>query len=44
MKAAAREETRLYKDACEDLRASITPLVCTVDGESDRELIPFKKE
>jgi hypothetical protein len=43
MRAAAQEKKRLYKDACEDLAGSFTPLVCTVDGVFHREFIAFQK-
>ena len=43
MRAAVREKRRLYNDACEDLRATFTPLVCTVDGVFHREFEAFQK-
>jgi len=43
LRSAVREKKRLYGDTCEDLRASFTPLVCTVDGVCHREFIAFQK-
>ena len=43
LKSAAREKRRKYQHVCEDIRASITPLVCTVDGCLHREFEAFLK-
>ena len=43
MRAAVREKRQLYGNACEDLRASFTPPVCTVDGVFHREFVAFMK-
>ncbi len=43
MRAAVKEKKKLYKDACEDLAGSFTPLVCTVDGVFHREFVAFLK-
>ena len=43
MRAAVREKRQLYGNTCEDLRASFTPLVCTVDGIFHREFVAFMK-
>jgi len=43
MASAVRAKRRLYNEAWEDVRASITPLVCTADGAFDREFVAFQK-
>jgi len=41
LKNAVTAKRRLYNTVCEDIRASITPLVCTVDGCLHREFLAF---
>mmetsp|Transcript_17208 Transcript_17208/g.22377 ORF Transcript_17208/g.22377 Transcript_17208/m.22377 type:complete len:114 (+) Transcript_17208:140-481(+) len=44
MRSAVQRKKRLYNEACEDLRASFTPLVvCTVDGVFHRDFVGFQK-
>ena len=43
LKAAANEIKNNYKYACEEIRASFTPLVCTTDGCLHREFDAFLK-
>ena len=43
LNAAAKEKKNKYKNACEDIRASFTPLVCTTDGCFHREFEAFTK-
>ena len=43
LKMAANEKRNKYKKLCEDIRSSITPLVCTTDGCLHREFSAFLK-
>ena len=43
LNSAANEKKRKYKNACEDIRASFTPLVCTTEGVLHREFQSFTK-
>ena len=43
LNTAAQEEKNKYGKVCEDLRASFTPLICTVDGCFGREVEGFLK-
>jgi len=43
LKMAANEKRKKSKKLCEDIRSSITPLVCTTDGCLHREFLAFLK-
>ena len=43
LNSAASEKKNKYNKACEDIRASFTPLVCTTDGCLHREFEAFTK-
>ena len=43
LKGAAKEKRTKYGKACEDIRSSFTPLVCTTDGCLHRKFTAFLK-
>ena len=43
LKSAAEEKKRKYRNVCEDIRSSFTPLVITIDGCLHREFEAFLK-
>jgi len=43
LNGAAQRKKNKYRLACEDIRATITPLACTVDGCLHREFESFLK-